>query len=117
MGGGMGELIRLPVALVQGDEDAHVVLTGRDLDGGAGELGGYLVEAAGAEAPLGAADVEGTDGRMVRGLLGKVGYADKVVWPGLGGVLRDGEGGRGGVGVRGDALGGLQARSAALGAL
>lgn len=113
----MRELVRLPVAAVERDEDAHVVLAGRDLDGGAGELCGDLVEAAGGEAALGAADVEGADGRVVRGLLGEVGDADEVIGPRGGGELGHGEGGGRGVGVGRGALGGLEARGAARGGL
>lgn len=40
------ELVLLGAALVQSDEDAEVVLAGRDFDGCAGEFGRELVEAA-----------------------------------------------------------------------
>ena len=68
----MCELVGLLVALLEGDEDAEVVLAGHDFDARAGKPCRELVEAFGAEAPLGTADVEGRDGWMVRGLFCKV---------------------------------------------
>lgn len=55
----MGELVLLVVALVKGDEDAEVVLAGRDLDGRPCELCRELVEAARAEALGRTLDKEG----------------------------------------------------------
>jgi hypothetical protein len=66
------KLVGLAVTLVEGDEDAHVVLAREDLDGGAGELGSDLIEATGSDTLLGAGDVEGAHGRMVRCLLRKI---------------------------------------------
>jgi hypothetical protein len=68
------------------------VLAREDLDGGAGEFGGDLVEATGADTLLLASDVEGADGRMVGGLLGQIRDADRLALRGRGGVLRNGEG-------------------------
>lgn len=96
VGGGVSELVLFAVALVELDEDAEVVLAGEDLNRGAGELGGDLVKAAGADAALGAGDVEGADGRVVRGLLGQVGDGEGLGVVG-GAVLRRGEGDGGGV--------------------
>lgn len=96
MGRRVGELVRLVVAAFDGDEDAQVVLAGHHLDGRTRELGRDLVEAPSAQALLRAADIEGADGRVVRGLLGQVRDAH-----GLGrvrGHLRDGDG-RGRVGA------------------
>jgi hypothetical protein len=72
MGRGVCELVCLIVPLLEGDEDAKVVLAGRDLDGGTGELGRDLVEASSVKALLGAADVEGADGWVMRRLLSQV---------------------------------------------
>lgn len=108
------QLVLLAVAAVEGDEDAHVVLARQDLDRGTGELGRDLVETAGANALLGAGDVEGADGRVVRSLLGQVGDADRCLVGGGAGVLRDGDGdGRRVLFALG---GGLEAGEAALGA-
>lgn len=68
----MCKLVLFAVALVEGDEDAQVVLSGQNLDRGAGELGGDLVKAAGRDATLWASDVKGTDWRVVGRLLGEV---------------------------------------------
>lgn len=59
MRGWVGELVLLVVSLVEGDEDAEVVLAGGDFDGCPCELCGELVEAARREALGGALDVEG----------------------------------------------------------
>lgn len=59
MSGRVRELVLLVVALVQGYEDAKVVLTGRDLDGSPCKLCGELVEAARRQALGWALDVEG----------------------------------------------------------
>ena len=59
MSGRVRELVLLIVALVQGDEDAEVMLTGRDFDGCPCELRRELVEAARRQTLFGALDVEG----------------------------------------------------------
>lgn len=83
----VGKLVGLAVALVEGDEDAHVVLAGKDLDRGAGELGRDLIEAPGRNALFGTGDMEGAHRRVVGGLLGEVRDADGAVVLG-GAVLR-----------------------------
>lgn len=67
------------------------MLAGHDLDGGASELCCDLVEAAGAEALFRASNVESADRRVVRGLLGEVRDADKLL-VGAAVVLGHGEG-------------------------
>lgn len=78
MGRGVRQLVRLVVTPLHGDEDAEVVLPRHHLDRGARELGRDLVEAFGVEPFLGAADVEGADGRVVRRLFRQVGDADRL---------------------------------------
>ena len=98
VGRGVRELVLLPVALVQGDEDAEVVLPRGHFDRGSREFGGELVETPGGEALGGAVDVEGGDGGMVRGLLGEERDADGLVdavEAELGVGARGEEGGRG----------------------
>lgn len=75
---------------MEGYVDALVVDAWDDADGGAGEFGGELVEAARRDALVGAVDVVGGDGRVVGGLLGEVGDADSLV---LGAVAFGGYGG------------------------
>lgn len=103
MGGRVGELVLFAVALVERDEDAQVVLAGQDLDRGAGKLGRDLVEPARAEAAVGAGDVKGRHGRVVRRLLRQVGDGDGLRVVG-GAVLGRREGRRRGVLVALDAL-------------
>lgn len=69
---GVRKLILLVVPSVQIDEDALVVDARNDLDAGAGEFGAQLVKAIGRDALFGAVDVEGGDGRVVRGLFSEV---------------------------------------------
>lgn len=59
MRGWVSELVLLVVALVEGDEDAEVMLAGGDFDGCPCEFCGELVEAACGEALGGTLDVEG----------------------------------------------------------
>jgi hypothetical protein len=59
MGRRVGKLVGLPITLFEGYEDAHVVFTGKDLDGGTCELGSDLVKTAGSDTLLGAGDIEG----------------------------------------------------------
>ena len=68
------------------------MLAREDLYGGAGEFGGDLVEATGANALLLASDVKGADGRVVGGLLGQIRDANRLALRGRGGVLGNGEG-------------------------
>lgn len=74
MCGRMLQLIRLVVSPLQSDKDAEVVLPRADLDRCAGKLGADLVKPAGVDALLGTVDPKGTDGWVMRGLLGQVGY-------------------------------------------
>ena len=75
----MRELVLLTSALVDSDEDAHIVLSREHLNGCAGELGRDLVEATSGQTPFGASDVESADGRMVRGLFGEVRDEDALL--------------------------------------
>lgn len=59
MRGRVRELVLLPIALVQGDEDTEVMFAGRDLNRCPCELCRELVKASCAEAFGGALDVEG----------------------------------------------------------
>lgn len=98
MRGRVFELVGLIVPLLKRDKDAQVVLAGAHFDGRARELGTNLVEASCVNLLLGALDPKGTDGRVVRGLLGQVGDSHRGV--GVLGRLRDGDG-RGGSRVAG----------------
>lgn len=75
----VGKLVGLTIALVEGDEDTHVVFAGEDLDGSACELGSDLVEASGGDSLLGAGDVEGAHRRVVRCLFSEVRNTDELV--------------------------------------
>jgi hypothetical protein len=70
------ELVLFIVPVLQGDEDAQVVCSGNNAHACAGKLCAKLVIAAGNDTLLGAVDVEGGYGRVVRGLLGEVGDGD-----------------------------------------
>lgn len=66
------QLVGLVVPPFQRDENAQVVLSWADLDGGAGELGADLIKPTGVKALVGAVDIKGTNWRMVRGLFSQV---------------------------------------------
>ena len=72
-------MIGLVVAVGQGNEDAHVVFAGQDLDRGSSKLGSDLVKAARSDTSFGAGHMEGTDGRVMRSLLGKVRDCDRLL--------------------------------------
>jgi hypothetical protein len=67
------ELVLFIAAVLQGDEDSQVVRAGHYSYACACELGAQLIITSCANALLGTVDVEGGDGRVVRGLLGEVG--------------------------------------------
>jgi hypothetical protein len=79
----VGQLILFIVPVLEGDEDAEIVCSGDDAHAGTGKLCTELVVASCAYALLGTVDVEGRDGRVVRGLLGEVGNGHEL------GVTRD----------------------------
>jgi hypothetical protein len=68
----MRELVLLIASVLQRDEDAEVVCSRNHAHACSGELGTQLVVASCAYAFLGTFDVEGGDGRVVRGLFGEV---------------------------------------------
>lgn len=72
------QLVRLVVPLLEGDEDAEIVLSRADLDRGAGEFGADLVESASVDPLFWTVDPESTDGRVVRRLLREVGDAHRT---------------------------------------
>lgn len=76
---GVSELVCLAIAVIEGDENAEIVLARHDLDGGTGELCCDLVKAAGTEALFGARNVESADGRVMGCLLSEVRDADKFL--------------------------------------
>lgn len=66
------QLVGLVVPPFQSDENAQVVLSWADLDGGACELGAYLIKPTGMKALVRAVHIKGTNWRVVGGLLGQV---------------------------------------------
>jgi hypothetical protein len=68
----MCELVLLIVPVLQGDEDAQVMCAGGNAHTCAGEFCAELIVATRDDALLGAVDVEGGNGGVVRGLLGEV---------------------------------------------
>ena len=78
MRGWMCELVFLIISLLEGDEDAQVVLPRCHFDTGTGEFGRYLVKSPGSDTLLRAVDVEGGNGRVVGGLFGEVGDSDSL---------------------------------------
>jgi hypothetical protein len=84
----MRELILLIVALLECNEDAQVVGAGNDADARTSELGAQLVKAPGRNALFGAIDVKSGNGRVVGGLLSKVGDLDELVARGAHGAAR-----------------------------
>lgn len=82
------QLVGFVVPPLQRDENAQVVLSWADLDGGAGELGADLIEPTSMKALIRAVHIKGTNWRMVGGLLGQVRDAhDRGCW--VLGRLRD----------------------------
>lgn len=66
------QLVGLVVPLLQRYENAQVVLSRADLDGGTGELGADLIKPASMKALVRAVDIKGTNWRMVGSLLSEV---------------------------------------------
>src|SRR5690242_5229267 len=74
----MCELVLLVIPVFQGDEDAQVVRSSNHAHACTSEFGTQLVVSLRANALLGAVDVEGGHGRVVRGLFGEVGDCDSL---------------------------------------
>lgn len=66
------QLVLLIVSILQRDEDAQVVCASNYSHACAGEFRAQLVVTLGTNALLRAVDVEGGDGRVMRGLFGKI---------------------------------------------
>lgn len=78
MGTGMGQLVLFVVSLVDVDKDAEVMLTRRNPDARASELGTNLIEPTSRNSSFRAVYVEGRNWWMVRCLLGQVAYLDHI---------------------------------------
>lgn len=74
----MRELILLVIPVLQVDEDTQVVCSSDHAHASSSELRAQLVVSPRADALLGAVDVEGRNGRVVRGLFGEIRDRDSL---------------------------------------